>query len=382
MRKVSITVLSLVMLMHGSMVFSAPKKANRKRNASVNVNANTTSVNTTDLITLEELEAKNAMEELERSIKKERDAEIESASGNLQEKINKVKNSCSGIKKDLDSIFGLNIATTVSSGLGTLASGGALVTGIMKAKTDKTIDELQAEIDKIKLVEERAKGLSDKPEELLEQLRIIMPELDADVSALESQIADETKKSKTLGNVRTGLMAGSIATSAASVGTSIASSVNAKKLAEKMKDCNTSVDELKVAKSQFTSDVSDVDDFDIEKNTVYIKASDILNACKGYDNDNIKQLQTMSTVSAVTSGIGTATSVAGTITSAFANSKKVREATGEDAAKKEKNLNLTSNIMAGITAGTSGTSTVLSAVSINKAKKDSDMAEKCEDALK
>jgi hypothetical protein len=42
------------------------------------------------------------------------------------------------------------------------------------------------------------------------------------------------------------------------------------------------------------------------------------------------------------------------VTSALANSKKVR---GDDSDKgkiKEKNLNLVSNIMAGVTAGTSG----------------------------
>ena len=66
----------------------------------------------------------------------------------------------------------------------------------------------------------------------------------------------------------------------------------------------------------------------------------------------------------------------------MANSKNVRNAEGDEAEKKEKNLNLASNVMAGISTGTSGASIVLGAISISKAKKDSDMAEECENILK
>ena len=356
MRKVSIMTLSLVILMNGSVVFSAPKKTNKRRNA---INTNTTFVATTNATALEESEVQNVVEELEINGIIEGQTELGVASSKLQEKINVVKNSCSGIKKDLDSIFGLNVATTVSSGLGTLAAGGALVTGIMKAKTDKNIEEIS-----------KKPVSSLTPEEMKAELESIKAELD-----------EAEKKSKTLGNVRTGLMAGSIATSAVSTGTSIASSINAKKLAQKMTDCNDAIDELKMARSQF---LSDIDDLDVEpsKSAVHTKANDILKACKGYDKDNIRKIQTMSTASAVTSGIGTATSIAGTITSAMANSKNVRNAEGDEAEKKEKNLNLASNVMAGISTGTSGASIVLGAISISKAKKDSDMAEECENILK
>lgn len=88
------------------------------------------------------------------------------------------------------------------------------------------------------------------------------------------------------------------------------------------------------------------------------------------------------TASAIVSGIGTATAGAGTITSAMANSKKVREDDSEKGRKKEKGLNLASNILAGVTMGTSATSMVLSVTAISKAKKDSKMAEECEAVLK
>ena len=80
------------------------------------------------------------------------------------------------------------------------------------------------------------------------------------------------------------------------------------------------------------------------------------------------------------SGIGTATASVGTVTSAMANNKN-RNVYSNEGRVKEKNLNLASNILAGVTIGTSGASTTLSAIQISKAKKDSDMAEKCEKAL-
>ncbi|MBD5405390.1 hypothetical protein HDR59_02460 [bacterium] len=386
MRKVSIITLSLVMLMNSGVVFSAPRKANKRRNA---VNTNTTSVTTANATALEESDVQNAMEELEINEIIEGQTELGVASSKLQEKINAVKNSCSGIKKDLDSIFGLNVATTVVSGVGTLTSGGALTTGIIKSVKDKKIEENKQQSSDIKKLLEMSDEefdqaiLSGEVSNVLDGLpsTATKEDIEKKQTALQKEIDKDTKLSQTLGNVRTGLMAGSIATSAVSTGTSIASSINAKKLAEKMKSCNNAIDELKMAKSQF---LSDIDDLDVEpsKSAVYTKADDILKACKGYDKDNIKQVQTMSTASAVTSGIGTATSIAGTITSAMANSKNVRNAEGDEAEKKEKNLNLASNIMAGISTGTSGASTVLSAISISKAKKDSEMAEECENILK
>ncbi|MBR4315764.1 MAG: hypothetical protein IKP65_02160 [Alphaproteobacteria bacterium] len=50
--------------------------------------------------------------------------------------------------------------------------------------------------------------------------------------------------------------------------------------------------------------------------------------------------------------------------------------------EKIKALNMISNIWAGGTMGTSITSTTFSAVKISKAKKNSDMAEKCKLSLK
>ena len=206
----------------------------------------------------------------------------------------------------------------------------------------------------------------------------VQNELSEEYNKLKQEVDDETKKSKTLGNVRTGLMAGATVTSAVSTGTSIGATVNADKLAKKMSDCNQKLYELKIAKAELEAlESSDKSAVEVGEN-----ATKILGACTGYNKNNINTVKNKMTASAIISGIGTATGATGTITSAMANSKKVREDDSEKGKKKEKNLNLTANIMAGITTGTSLSTTVISATAIADAKKDSKMAEECEAVLK
>ena len=297
-------------------------------------------------------------------------ADVNTALNDLTTKKQAVQNACSGIKSSLDTIFGLSVATTVSSGLGTAAAGGALAVGITKAVKDKKIEEKEIELG---LLKARTENLSDDPEELKKQLTEILPQLEEDYRRLQKEISEDTKKSKTLGNIRTGLMAGATATSAVSTGTSIGASLNAKKLAEKMEACNKAVAGLKTAIS-----LAEAEEVDAEK---LVKAREITSACTGFDKYNIDSLKRSMTASAIVSGIGTATAGTGTVTSALANSNKVRSDNSEKGRKKEKNLNLVSNIMAGVTTGTSGASTILSATAIKKAKQDSEMAEKCEAVL-
>ena len=206
----------------------------------------------------------------------------------------------------------------------------------------------------------------------------IQNELSEEYNKLKQEVDDETKKSKTLGNVRTGLMAGATVTSAVSTGTSIGATVNAEKLAKKMSDCNQKLYELRIAKSELEA----LESFDKSAVEAGKNAFKILSACTGYNKNNINTVKNKMTASAIISGIGTATGATGTITSAMANSKKVREDDSVKGKKKEKNLNLTANIMAGITTGTSLSTTVISATAIADAKKDSKMAEECEAVLK
>ena len=260
---------------------------------------------------------------------------------NLQKSIDAVQTNCSGIKKDFDTIFGLGIATTVSSGIGTLASGGALAVGIAKVR-EYSFDE---------------NTIENNPEKFLSDFNSLVNDM--------KQSMDDSK-TKTLGNIRTGLMAGATVTSAVSTGTSIGATVTADKLVKKIQNCNNSIQQLKIAKSIFDAE-------ELPQNETSSKANEILEFCSGYSNENIKKLKNMMTASAITSGIGTGVAGVGSVTSIMANKEKDKT--------KAKKLDIASNIMAGVTTGTSGVSTVLSAQSISLAKKDSEMTQKCEEIL-
>ncbi len=359
----------------------------------------------------------------------------------LDAKISTVQNYCSGIKSNIDTIFGLTVATTVSSALGTAVAADALVSGTIKENNDKKTEEIELsdeyyankydewkkKLESIKqdlddynqkdntstsVLAQKAEEIlqldylidvrySDKYDELKYVLQDYKDSFDTGRNSLiatklnsitRATIADlETitlenfksktlqglyeKKSKTFGNVRTGLMAGATVTSAVSTGTSIGSVLNASKLAEKMSDCNNALKDLKLAKS-----MAEADEFEPTKASV-VKAGEILSVCTGYDESNIQSLKKLATANTIVSGIGTATAGAGTVTSFMANSDNVRHDNSDEGKKKEKNLNLASNILAGVTIGTSGTSTALSVLQASKAKKDSEMAGKCEKAL-
>ena len=306
----------------------------------------------------------------EKQEKKESE-ELVRAKATLSQKIDEVRSECSGIKSNLDTIFGLSVATTVSSGLGTLAAGGALGVGIAKSVTDKKIEK-----NKLFLETKSSRLDTSSPENLKASATALLSELDSDAEKLEAEISKLEKTSKTLGNIRTGLMAGATATSLVSTGTSIGATVTASKLAEKMSSCNAKLSELKIAKNTLIAVLEDA-----EQPSTIATADNILNACTGYDEANIKTLKTTMTASAVVSGIGSAVAGAGTVTSIMANTDKIRNDDSEKGQKKEKALNLTTNILAGVATGTSGASTVLSATAISRAKKDSEMAGNCESVL-
>ena len=429
------------------------------------VTSNTTINNyhTNDLATIkqavrEELEAQNQINTTETLARTASNSEeIKTAKNNLATKIEETRMACSDIKHNLDTIFGLSVATTVSSGLGTVAAGSALAVGIVKSVKDKKADETaiankdrdfgaefenwKSDVDAIsdewndshevysyeemieiaQKVQELSSDVNQKNKDLDKALKAsdgVLKKIEAlDAKAEDSEneeddgknnsiveapraeleksitvaleniaqideakYKDEASKvgdTKVLGHVRTGLLAGATATSAVSTGTSIGASVTAAKLAEKMSACNIKLAELRVAKSALEAELED----DAEKPVSIATADNILASCTGFDENNIKTLKTTMTVSAVVSGVGTAAAGTGTVTSIMANTDKVRSDNSEKGKKKEKTLNLISNIAAGVTTGTSATSTVLSATAIAKAKKDSEMAERCESAL-
>ncbi len=313
----------------------------------------------------------------------------------LKNKMDIVKESCSGIKQEYDTIFGLNVATSALSAVGTVVSTSALSTGIMKSNKDKEIEKKEEIFD---LLKSKTEGLSqeeirNKAVELVEILDTERRDIiegfkkeftENDIDSLKQELDKDVKKSKQLGHARTGLMAGATATSAASMGTSIGSVVGLKKLTEKMQSCNSALKDLKIVKGQVFAELDGKDENDAtvkQAKANVNKAENIMGSCKEFDNKILTAMYNKSVASASISGVGSAVGLVGTITSAIANTDKTRNNDSDKGKKKEKALNLTSNITAGIVAGTSGTTTILSGITASQVKKESEKAGKCEEVL-
>ena len=114
-------------------------------------------------------------------------------------------------------------------------------------------------------------------------------------------------------------------------------------------------------------------------NTDLARAENIIRACDAWTTVDISSINKRSTGATVSSGIGAGLGLAGTITSASANSKDVRD--GDDK-QKEKNLNTAANVLAGGTTAASLSGTIFNATQINAIKRAATVADECEGALR
>ena len=291
------------------------------------------------------------------------------ASTELTLAMDNVRRSCGNISDelaDMKRMAGINTAVT---GVGTVAGGAATATGIAKASVDKEIEELEKEIARLKA--ERG----DVPIEHLEiedeaLFKRQAAEFIASYQAKEQELSAAEKKSKTLGNVRTGMLATSTATNIA--GTIIAANNRVDgDLKSQIDSCIASVRELTRARMQARSDQS-ASEYELNR------AEQIIRACDEWDTVDVSSINNRSTGATVSSGIGAGLGLAGTITSASANSPSVRDAGGE----KEKNLNTAANVLAGGTTVASGAAVIFNATQIRAIKRAATVADECEGALK
>ena len=86
----------------------------------------------------------------------------------------------------------------------------------------------------------------------------------------------------------------------------------------------------------------------------------------------------------ISSVVGATTGLAGTITSATANTDKTRNRSNntDSGKQKEKNLNTAANVLSGVTTAASATATGFNAAQISAIKKVAEVAEKCTGVLK
>lgn len=278
---------------------------------------------------------------------------------------------CSGISDEIGKVANISKANTAVGVVGTVAAGGALIAGIKKSQEEKQIEEI---IDKMcakgGCTAEGVNAMSD--EEFL--INVLQPM--AEIAELEQHV----KKSKNLGNWRTGLMAGTIGTNLASA---IMSGLNIDQsdLIQHISACNEMVRtipdvELSLKKGGINP----------TENPVVKKLNNIKTWCAQINIADIEKIEKRMKGVMGTSIAGGVIGVVGVGTSAAANSDKYMDINNkigltEEEKKKEHALNTTANIMAGANVATGAVETGLNISLITLTKKLMEQASRCEEVL-
>lgn len=274
--------------------------------------------------------------------------------------------ACAGIADELSRISGVSVANTVIGGVGTVAAGGAVAVGLAKENIDREIENLVQQMCIHGGCDTNSiDAMSD------EQLLKVVGNL-ADMQKLLEQKTDQSKK---LGNWRTGLMAGTIGTN---VATAIVSGLNRdqSELIQQITACNAAVAQLAPYKSRLIA--AGVNPME---NPIVNKIDNISTWCRPINVMDVEKIEKRMTATMGTGIAGAVIGVAGTATSAFANSDKVRDDDTDDGKQKEKKLNTASNVLAGANVATGAVETGLSISLISLSKKLIQQAELCQGAF-
>lgn len=296
------------------------------------------------------------------------------AASSLDVALKNVALSCGAISEELsDMKVRAGIGTAVSA-VGTATGAVAVGAGIAKAGVDSDVADLEAELAKLKAMDT---GDYTRLSLTEAQISSLNAEISAYVSSSAAQIQDKEsemseleQKSKKLGNIRTGTLA---ASTAANIAGAVVAGNNRTTggLQQKISACIESVSELSRVRMQARLDGS-ADDAQLSR------AEKIIAECGAWETVNVSSIDKRAQGATVASGVGAGLGLIGTITSASANSDKVRD--GDD--KKEQNLNTASNVLAGGTTLASGAATVFNATQISAIKRAAQVADACEGALK
>lgn len=286
----------------------------------------------------------------------------------LSDAVANVRSACGNISNellDMKTMAGINTAVT---GVGTVAGGVALGTGIAKANVDNEIEEWERILNELEAEQEKAQIVFTviNPDDVNKALK------DVKVSKIDvgGHLDELNEQSKSLGNWRTGTMAGATATNIA--GAVIAGTNKVKgDLQSQINNCIAATKTLAAVRMQARIDGSVTND-ELDR------SQNIISKCSEWEMVDLSKIDNRSTGALVSSAFGATTGLAGTITSASANSDAVRN--GD--VNKEKNLNTASNVLAGTTTVASATATVFNATQISAIKRAATVADDCEGALK
>ena len=292
-------------------------------------------------------------------------------SDELAQALQTVRTNCGGISATLNKMKTMAGINTAVTGVGTVSAGVALGTGIAKSQKDKEFDQLleslYKDLEKQTQIEQEVIK-ADKAE-----IETLISAVKADKTARDKVIEDLNnfyEASKRLGNIRTGTLAAATATNIAGAAIAGTNTID-EDFAAKIGACAASVKALANVKMIATVDGS-------ADATQTAQADKIISACGQFETVDLSSINKRATGAAVSSGIGAGLGLAGTITSAVANTDTTR--TGDK--QKEKGLNTAANVLAGGTTAASLTSTIFNATQIAAIKRASTVADECEGALK
>jgi len=302
---------------------------------------------------------------------------------------NKAMNFCTRLPAQMT---GAKLAAGISLGtsaVGTLAAGTALGTGIAKAVKDKEMGKIKDDMDKrpdLGVFDSTAGLDKDKALRAAEDFIKMAPaqrdKLDKDGLLMvayglkimneqdQAKMNELSKKSAALGTVRT---VGNFIAGGASAGSAISAFVGAAQFDNLIKDmnaCDSHVRDIKGQRDELKALAPN--------DALLADMDDIVAACSGLNSRNIGDVKNKLTAVGIISSVGAATGIAGGITSAVAGSKEAHGALG---AKDTKGLNIASNVLAGVTTATAGTSTVISGIMLSDLVKNSDTADTCAGAF-
>ena len=285
----------------------------------------------------------------------------------LDDALRATYSACVGIDdglSDLKKMAGINTAVT---GVGTAVNTGATVVGIVKANKDRDLEKL---LEELRAQDESISKTELSEQEFSEGTTAWREYRKTNPKVAEDEIAKLTKQSKSLGNWRTGLLAGGTATNVAGAIIAGTNKVDAD-LQTQIDNCKVSVKNLRDSIMQARMNGTDVSE-----------ANSIAAACGEYDYVDISPINKRGKGAMVSSIVGATTGVAGTVTSAMANTDTTRNDNSDSGKQKEKNLNTASNVLAGASTVASATATVFNATQISAIKKVASVAEKCTGVLK
>lgn len=274
---------------------------------------------------------------------------------------------------DLKVLAGVNTAVT---SVGSVAGVGATVTGFVKTSKDNRLQEIldvmaqaESQWNKNQSEEELEQQLKqiDNALEVIKQIKNGTTEIP---DSIYQEIQDLTSASSKLGNWRTGLLATNAATNIASVAIS-ASTIKKDDFQGQIDACISATKSLNTAILQARINGENV-----------AEAENIYKACTEYEYVDITPIIKRGTGALISSGIGAATGLTGTVVSGVANADKTRNDNSKDGTKKEKDLNTAANMLSVGATVASVSAIVFNATQIAAIKKVASVSEKCTGVLK